>query len=165
MGARAFGDVMRGGIAAGLMALGSALSAPAAAELPARSTQGIAQVAVLCLLVDDTADRLRLQRRMCDQARALAAEGAPVPVAAIGFGDPVLLRADVLGVLVHVAIDRSGPRPLAIVLIRPHRAAGQGALFGASPVAVPLESDGAIPEPALAAALDQVLPWRIQARH
>lgn len=159
--------MMRRGIVAGLMALGSALSTSAAQarpDLPAHSAQGIAQAVVLCLVVDDTTERLRLQRQVCEQVRLLAGEGAPVPVAAIGFGDPVLMRADVLGVLVHLAIDRSGERPLVTFGIRPHRAGGAGALFGATPVTVPIGPDGGLPEPALAAALDQVLPWRMRAR-
>lgn len=158
---------MRGGIAAGLMALGSAHPTTVPhrdPDLPAQSAQGIARAAVLCLVADDTVDRLRLQRRLCAQVRDLAAERASVPVDAIGFGDPILTRADVLGVLVHVAIDRRGVEPLAVVSIRPYRAGGASALFGATPVVMPLGADGAIPEPALAAALDQVLPWRMRAR-
>ena len=156
-----------GGIAAGLMALGAvpSMAADAGAELPAVSVQGIRQAVVLCLVADGSAERLRLQRRLCEQVRDLAAERAPVPVSVIGFGDPVLARADVLGVLVHATIDRSGEEPVVVLSVRPHRAAAAAtAFFGADPVSVPLDGDGTVPGLALAAALDQVLPWRMRAR-
>lgn len=85
-----------------------------------------------------------------------------MPVATIGFGDPALLAADSLGVLVHVAIDRKAAS--AVMSVRPYRAnARQGALFGATPVAVKLGDDDMVPDAAIAAALDQILPWRMAA--
>lgn len=157
---------MRVGVVAGLMAVGTVMGgAPAEAQqagLPALSAQGIARAAILCLVVDDTPARLELQRRLCEQVRAIAASGAPVPVEAIGFGDPALLGRDTLGVLVHAAYDRA--RNQVVLSIRPHRnAPSASTLFGATPVAVTPGPDGAIPEAALAAALDQVLPWRMRA--
>ena len=64
--------------------------------------------------------------------------------------------------LVHAAIDRSGPKVLAVLSIRPHRAGDSAALFGATPVVVPLDADGAVPDAALTVALDQILPWRMR---
>jgi hypothetical protein len=131
------------------------------APLPALSAQGIARTHILCLLVDPTGPKPRLEKVLCAQVRRIAAAGAPVPVDVISFGDPALIQPDALGVLVHVAIDRAGPRPLAVISIRPHRTQLSAAvMFGATPAAVPIGADGAIPDAAIATALDQVLPWR-----
>lgn len=133
------------------------------APLPALSAQGIARTHVLCLLVDPAGPKPRMEQALCAQVRRIAAVGAPVPVDVIGFGDPALIEPDALGVLVHVAIDRSGPRPLAVISIRPHRAKlNASVVFGATPAAVPIGADGAIPDAVIATALNQVLPWRMQ---
>lgn len=132
------------------------------ASLPALSVQGIARVAILCLVVDRSPDRLALQARLCEQARRISAERATVPVATIGFGDPALLARDTLGVLVHAAIDRRAGPAAMVLSVRPYRAdATRGALFGATPVVARLDARGLAPDAVLADALDQILPWRM----
>lgn len=132
------------------------------APLPALSTQGIARAHILCLLVDPAGPKPRMEQALCAQVRRIAAVGAPVPVDIVGFGDPALIEPDALGVLVHVAVDRSGPRPFAVISIRPHRSQLRtSVLFGAAPAAVPINPEGEIPDAVIATALNQVLPWRM----
>jgi hypothetical protein len=156
--------------ALGLTAGGAPVSAPIAAaspvpqrpDMPALAAQGIARVNILCLVVDSSIERLRLQERLCAHVRRIAAVGAPVPVETIGFGDPALIARGSLGVLVHAAVDRSGVTPMLILSMRPYRAeVTQTEFFGATPVAVPLGAGDRMPDAALAAALDQILPWRM----
>lgn len=129
--------------------------------LPALSAQGIARTHILCLLVDPAGPKPRMQQALCAQVRRLAALGAPVPVDTIGFGDPALLEPDALGILVHVAIERTGPHPHAVLNIRPHRTQlSAGVLFGATPATAPIGADGTIADAAIITALNQVLPWR-----
>ncbi len=155
---------MRGKAAVLLMSILATDVGAQRSTLPALSTQGIARVHVLCLLVDPAGPKPRMEQALCAQVRRIAATGAPTDVDVIGFGDPALLQPDALSVLVHVAIDRSGPRAQAVLSIRPHRTQqSRSVVFGATPAVVPVGADGALPDAPIATALDQILPWRMHA--
>lgn len=129
--------------------------------LPALSEQGIARVVILCLVVDQTSRRMAIQNRLSRQFQRIAAQRAPVGIAAIGFGDPTLLARDTLGVLVHAAVQRTNTGDSLIISARPYRSDPlRSQFFGATPVSIPVDRNGAVPDAAIAALLDQILPWR-----
>lgn len=150
---------------------GCSVASVSAVEQPRSITppvdwQGVREVRVLCLLqTDRPAERMPLQDLLCARVRALAADGAPVPVSELGFGDPAVLNSDAATLLVHASVRDSASGRLLIVAIRPFRTGpvDRTILFGAAPRAVPM-SDGRAPAPAVDAALDaalaEILPWR-----
>lgn len=144
-----------------------AVSGPAMAATQPLMWQQVARARVLCLVSSDVpADHRALQDALCARVRAMAAEGAPVPVEPVGFGDPAVLEPDSVTLLVHASVQPDGDGRLLIFSIRPFRPARPDAaeLFSAAPRAVRL-SGPALPGPeldsALAAALGQSLPWKM----
>lgn len=138
----------------------------AAASTPPLTWQQVESAKVLCLLTPDTLPgRNALQTQLCDLVRDIAAEGAPIPVETIGFGDPAVLDRNVATLLVHGAVQEVAGKRLLLLTIRSYRAGrvDTDILFGAPPRAVPLTESGAA-DPALretlAALLAETLPWR-----
>ncbi|MGK6319448.1 hypothetical protein [Sphingomonas sp. DT-204] len=131
---------------------------------PPLSAQGIASVRILCLVEPQDGSARALRTKLCEQVRDAAARGAPVPVSAVGFGDPAVLDRSTLTILVHAAVQRIGGEPLLLLGIRPYRSATEGTvLFGPPPVAIPFAGGNpAAPEirAAIDGALRQSLPWR-----
>ncbi|HMJ93734.1 MAG TPA: hypothetical protein VK472_06520 [Allosphingosinicella sp.] len=143
-----------------------AVNGPAAAATQPLMWQQIARARVLCLVSSEVpADNRALQDALCARVREMAAEGAPIPVDPVGFGDPAVLEPDTVTLLVHASVQADGDGRLLIFSIRPFRPArpDSAELFGAAPRAVRL-SGSALPGPeldsALAAALAQTLPWK-----
>ncbi|MFN3389712.1 MAG: hypothetical protein ACK40O_12355, partial [Allosphingosinicella sp.] len=128
--------------------------------------QQVDSAKVLCLVAPETLPgRNALQAQLCDTVRDLAAEGAPIPVETIGFGDPAVLDRNVATLLVHASVQEAGGQRLLLFTIRTYRAGRveTDTLFGAPPRAVPLTPSGAADpalHDALAAALAETLPWR-----
>jgi hypothetical protein len=125
--------------------------------------QGARRLNLLCV-VSGNADNETLRAQICARVLALAGEGAPLPVATIAPGDPAVLEARDVTLLVHGAVERDGADRMLAFSIRPYRAAGveTDVLFGAAPRAVRLPQSGAAPaalDAALAAALAETLPW------
>lgn len=149
---------------AGVLAAALSLGAPASASTPSLMWQDASAIRVHCLVHTETGSGVSdFQRQLCDRVTKLVARWAPVPVSAIGFGDPAILAPGTVALLVHASLqpavaDRSA---LLIFSIRPMRAsAGQSEiLFGAAPRAVPAGDQQQI-DRALDAALDEILPWR-----
>ncbi|MEA3011074.1 MAG: hypothetical protein QOJ91_2766 [Sphingomonadales bacterium] len=164
--------LLRAFCALALLPLGAA-SLTAAAALPAATQplmwQQADAVHVLCVVGPKTrADANRLQDEICDTVRALAAQGAPAPVARAAFGDPVVLEPGTVTLLVHASVASDGDGRLVALDIRPFRPGGDqnAVLFGAAPRAVRIPGSGPGGdklEAAIAAALAETLPWR-QAR-
>ena len=140
------------------------LTAPAQASTPAPIWRDVARVNILCLVrTSGGVDRGRLNDRICESARDMAAIGSPAPVAIIAPGDPAVLAPDSVTLLVH-ASAQGGPHRLLAFSIRPFRnSAGESQmLFAAAPRAVPLDDSRAGHsklEAALRAALSETLPW------
>jgi hypothetical protein len=126
-------------------------------------------IRILCVVGPATrSDARPLQEELCDTVRALAADGAPVPVSRVGFGDPVVLEPGTVTLLVHASVQKDGDQRLVALDVRPFRPGGDHnfILFGAAPRAVRIPGSGPGGdklEAAVAAALAETLPWR-QAR-
>jgi hypothetical protein len=150
-------------IAAALLA---ALPSVSSAAMPTLIWQGASAVRVQCLVGPGQDNAARpLQQTLCDRVVKQAAIGSPLPVSAIGFGDPQVIAPGTVALLVHGHIERDGDRRLLAFAIRPYRnsADQSSVLFGAPPRAALLTAAGA-PTPALdaaiLAALKETLPWR-----
>jgi hypothetical protein len=140
--------------------------APALASTPPLMWQQAGPVRILCLVGPAThPDARKLQEEMCDIVRTLAADGAPVAVSRVAFGDPAVLEPGTVTLLVHASVQTDGDRRLVALDVRPFRPGGdhQAVLFGAAPRAVRIPGSGPGGdklEAALAAALAETLPWR-----
>lgn len=140
--------------------------APAQAATPVLAWQQAGSVRILCLVGPKTrADADKLQEEICDTVRELAAEGAPMPVSRIGFGDPALLEQGTVTLLVQASVESDGDKRLVALNVRPYRPGGDrnAILFGAAPRAVRIPGSGPGGDKlqaALAAALAETLPWR-----
>jgi hypothetical protein len=144
-----------------LCAAGLAPSA-AAASTPSPFWQGVTRVQILCLVRTEAGvDTGPLHDRLCGRVAELAGEGAPAPVASLAPGDPKVLAADAVTILVHFNAERTAAGPLLALSLRPYRASADagGLLFSAAPRAVPL-ADSAALDAALHAALSETLPWQ-----
>ncbi|HEX8238303.1 MAG TPA: hypothetical protein VF574_01015 [Allosphingosinicella sp.] len=140
--------------------------APVRASSPPLIWQDAAAVRILCLAGPATrSDARALQEELCDAARALAADGAPVAVSRVDFGDPAVLEPGTVTLLLHASVRSDGDQRLVALDLRPFRPGGDhnAILFGAAPRAVRIPGSGPGGdklEAALAAALAETLPWR-----
>ena len=140
--------------------------APVQASTPPLILQQAGTVRVLCVVGPaNRSDARPLEEELCDTVRALAADGAPVPVSRVGFGDPVVLEPGTVTLLVHASVQSDGDQRLLALNVRPFRPGGDhnAILFGAAPRAVRLPGSGPGGkklEAAVAAALAETLPWR-----
>ena len=147
-----------------LSAFGAApVTIPAAqASTPAPIWSGVARVNILCLVqTENGVDQGLLHKRICNSVRDAASAGSPAPVQVIAIGDPAILSADSVTLLVQASTQgKAGSRLLAFS-IRPYRSQSEALLFTAAPRAVPLAGAGPAPEfeAALGAALSETLPW------
>ena len=121
--------------------------------------QGIEGLQILCLVQTDVglaSDSLK--SGLCNAVAEEAGKGTKIPVSVIVTGDPQVLAADRLTILVHASI--TGPDRVALAM-RPYRpaTAGSEVLFGAMPRVVSL-ADKTELAAAIAASLDEILPWR-----
>ena len=98
---------------------------------------------------------------LCESVAKAAEADSPIPVETIAIGDPQVVQPRRLTVLVHAAIDDTGGERRLALTMRPYRpaAAGSDVLFGAMPRIVAWDDEGAR-ERTIAAALDEILPWR-----
>src|SRR4051794_29124934 len=91
--------------AASLLAGGAALTAAGArASEPVLAWQGATSLHILCVVAPATrADSRPLEAELCETVRALAADGAPIPVGLAAFGDPVVIQPGSATLLVHAS--------------------------------------------------------------
>lgn len=121
---------------------------------------------ILCVVAsNELSGREALQASLCERVRALAADGAPMPVRTVALGDPAILDRSAVVLLVHAAVQGQGAQRMLALGIRPWRAGDVDTVifFGAAPRAVPLSgTDASTPalDAALRAALSETLPWR-----
>jgi hypothetical protein len=144
--------------------------APAETSTQPLMWQQASSIRILCLVapsarLDAVAPEKNLQKELCDTVHKLAADGAPVPVSQIGFGDPAVLEPGTVTLLVHASVQADGGERLVALDVRPFRPGGDhnAILFGAAPRAVRIPASGPGGdklEAALAAALAETLPWR-----
>lgn len=146
-------------------------AAPAEAATQPLLWQQARSIRILCLVAappagsDVRESHGDLEEELCGMARALAADGAPVTVSRVGFGDPAILEPGTVTLLVHASVENDGGERLVALDIRPFRPGGDhnALLFGAAPRAVRIPASGAGGdklEAAVAAALAETLPWR-----
>ena len=124
--------------------------------------QDIERIQVLCLLkIDGMVAAPAEADRLCAKIASGAEEGIELPVSTIPIGDPQVVGANRLTLLVHGSVTTdAGARNLAMT-IRPYRADADGSaiLFGATPRIVDFDNESAL-DVAIGASLDEVLPWR-----
>jgi hypothetical protein len=137
-------------------------AAPQGTSLPL-IWNGAARLNILCI-VSGSADNEAIRSDLCARIRAKAAAGAPLPVVTIQPGDPAVIDAANVALLVHAAADGEGAARQLAFSIRPYRAGGAETdiLFGSAPRAVPMSRSGAVAaalDAALDAALAETLPW------
>jgi hypothetical protein len=142
------------------------IAAPVSPAAPVLAWQQASLIHVLCVAGPSArADARALQEEICDSVRDLAADGAPVPVRRLGFGDPAVLDSGTVTLLVQASVQDDGDQRLVALNIRPFRPGGDhvAILFGAAPRAVRIPGSGRGGdklEAAIAAALAETLPWR-----
>lgn len=144
-----------------LCVAGAAPLGPAAAATPPLLWQKVARVQLLCLVRTPAGvETGRLHERICGRAARFAAEGAPAPVSQVRLGDPLVLDADAVTILVHANVESGRSGPLLALSLRPFRASAEAGslLFAAAPRAVPLADEAAL-DAALRGALAETLPW------
>jgi hypothetical protein len=157
---------------AALLALSASAGVPvtggpaAFAATPPLAWQQVQTLYIQCLVATDRiGERETLQDDLCRRIERAAAKSAPVPVQAIGFGEPAVIDPANATLLVHAAVQQVGRSRLLLFSIRPYRAGGveNDIFFGAQPRAVSL-SDGAdfsaALDAAIAAAVSETLPWQ-----
>lgn len=117
---------------------------------------------ILCLVqTDGVLAETDISQSLCESVAKAAGSDSPIPVEIIAIGDPQVVKPRRLTVLVHAAIDNSERKRRLALTMRPYRpaAAGSDVLFGAMPRIVAWDDEGAR-ERTIAAALDEILPWR-----
>lgn len=160
----------RSGMATVTLAASLALSAATPmsaveAATPAQIWSGVSRIGVQCLASPGTARGIReLQSAICERVRTLAARGAPAPVSVIQLGDPAVLAAGTVTLLVHASVQPAGANRLVAVAIRPFRVSADqnSVLFGAAPRAALIPASGTVApalDAALRAALAETAPW------
>ena len=140
---------------------GAPVTSGSAEASPPLAWQQAKKLQILCILVSDDSDRIPLQAKLCEQVRALAAADAALPVKTIAIGDPAVLAADAVTLLVHASLRRGAGGRLLAFNLRPYRSSAEATdvLFGAAPRAV-LLSDASALGAAIEEALGETLPWR-----
>lgn len=152
---------------AGLCAV--ALTTPATAATPTFIWTGVNRVNLLCNVAGAPGlDYIGTAAELCREVEKLARKGSPVPVRVIPIGDPDVLAADAVTLLVHASVTPQARGRLLAFAIRPYRPAAEQAsvLFGAAPRAAVISSDrvtSAALRAALEGALNETLPWRARA--
>ena len=150
------------------LCVGAALSAAgaASASTPPLIWNDVAAVGVQCVVASDLpGERERLEPALCARVRALASRGAPTPVRAVPIGDPAILGAGAVTLLVHGSVQPLAGRRVLAYTVRPFRVSADqtSVLYGAAPRAVSVPAAGALGpalDASLSAALADVLPWR-----
>jgi len=152
--------------ALGAFVTGVLLTGAARASTPPLAFAGAKRLHILCNVAGGPGiDQAALSAELCGEVKRLAAKGAPVPVDIIKLGDPAVLGADAVTLLVHASITHSGDSRLLAFTIRPYRTsdAQTGVLFGTAPRAVALQRagiGGTAVRAAIDAALAETVPWR-----
>jgi hypothetical protein len=154
--ATALGAFVTGGLIAGV----------AQSSTPPLAWAGAKRLHIMCNVAGGPGiDQAALSAQLCGEVKRLAVKGAPVPVDIITLGDPAVLAADAVTLLVHASVARNGNDRLLAFTIRTYRNSDEqsAVLFGAAPRAVALKGTG-IGGVAAAAAIDlaltEALPWR-----
>ena len=161
------GFLARAGAALVLLAAcaAGATASSAEAATPSLLWAGARQVVVNCLVQSRTMpDSSQLQNEICARVSHLAGREAPFEVRRAVQGDPAMVAADTVTLLVHASVERT-PRGRSLTFtIRPHRPSGGEAdiLYGTAPRSLDLPSGGGASslDSALSEALAEILPWQ-----
>lgn len=140
---------------------------PAHATSRDRSWIGVERVAVLTRLTQDIASSPITAQSLCEQARAIIGEGAPVPVDCVFSVSDGALQAPRTATLILDASLAAGSEAERLLLFTVRRDREGGLepapiYFGAAPRAVPVSgsaADDAAVEGALRASFSEILPW------
>jgi hypothetical protein len=147
---------------------GLATMPAAQASTPSLMWRDLRAVGVQCLV--QTSSRLNtkaLEAALCERILAIAAEGAPVPLKRVNPGDPAILAAGTVTLLVHASVEPAGDRLALSFAIRPIRPSSPGSevYFGTAPRTAGLAGaadPGSSLDSPLISALAELLPWKLQ---
>ena len=143
-------------------------AATAEAATPSLMWRDLRAVGVQCLVQSHPRLNAKdLEAALCERIRAIAAEGAPVPIKRVTFGDPAILAAGTVTLLVHASVEPSGDRLALNFAIRPIRPSSPDSevYFGTAPKLAVLAGArdlGPSIDSALSSALAELLPWKLQ---
>jgi hypothetical protein len=134
------------------------------AAAPSLLWQQASRLEILCQVSTLSGNDPALERALCERVRAIAAAGAPLPVAVAAAPDQRTLGGGSVVLLVHATAEGVAGRPFLAFTIRPYRQSAEdgAALFGTAPHAVPLDGsgmNGPSVDAALRASLSEILPW------
>jgi len=150
-----------------LLCASGAAPATAEASTPSLMWRDLRAVNVQCLVQASKLNTKDLEAALCERIRAIAAEGAPVPIKRVTFGDPAILAAGTVTLLVHASVEPSGDRLALNFAIRPIRPSSPDSevYFGTAPKLALLAGArdlGPSIDSALSSALAELLPWKLQ---
>ncbi|HEX8469430.1 MAG TPA: hypothetical protein VF620_16670 [Allosphingosinicella sp.] len=159
----------RGGAALAALTAGSVApvaTAPVEASTPSLMWRDLRGVGVQCLVQNPTKLNTQvLETALCERVRSLVAEGAPVPVKRVSFGDPAILAAGTVTLLLHASVESTGGGFTLNFAIRPIRPSSPDAeiYFGTAPRMGKLAGGGDLGhllDSSLSSALAELLPWK-----
>ena len=162
------GSFRRACVALVLLCAFGAGPATADASTPSLMWRDLRAVGVQCLVQSSAKLNSKdLEAALCERIRAIAADGAPVPVRRVTFGDPAILAAGAVTLLVHASVEPSGDRLALNFAIRPIRPSSPDSevYFGTAPRLANLAGArelGPSIDSALSSALGELLPWKLQ---
>ncbi|WP_239805733.1 hypothetical protein [Croceicoccus hydrothermalis] len=121
--------------------------------------RGVERMQILCLLQAEEGVASETDRaRICEMVSRLATHDNAIPVSVISLGDAQVMTAGRLTLLVHASLAVDGGVAFTMRPFRP-MLDGSEVLFGSRPRVAQFDDDAAL-ETAIAASLDEILPWR-----
>lgn len=162
-----FGSFRRACVALILLCASGAVPASAEAS-PSPMWRDLKAVGLQCLVqAHPRLNAKDLEAALCERIRAIAAEGAPVPIKRVAFGDPAIPAAGTVTLLVHASVQPTGDRLALSFAIRPIRPSSSDseAYVGTAPKTALLAGKaglGASLDAPLTSALAELLPWKLQ---
>ena len=136
--------------------------------MPDLKWRGADRVAILCQVTATgpvVVENSDVAQTLCARVKAIADQGAPMPVEVVSAGHAALQSGNTVALLVQASVAQGGPNKNALVFtVRTDRTGGlepAPTYFGTAPRAAPFTSaaDGAAWEGPLRVSLSEVLPW------
>jgi hypothetical protein len=162
-----FIGALRGVIYVALLWAGATMTGatPGAATTPDRSWVGVENIVILSRFTSGNVLTSQFTaEKLCQQARAIAGRGSPIPVTCGNLGDPKLAQAKTAVLILDASIAETGPAAVLVVTVRRESEGGLEPApirFGATPrvVSIDRRSGTGQMESALRASLGEILPW------
>lgn len=144
----------------------NAAGTPASAAMPSLMWRDLKAVGVQCLVQNSTnLNTQAFEAALCKRVLTMVSDGAAVPVKRVSFGDPAILAAGTVTLLVHASVESAGEGVTLHFAIRPIRPSSPDAeiYFGTAPRMAKLAGGaelGQSLDSPLSSALAELLPWK-----